>query len=324
MMLAVLLIAVPGCRKKPDKAALEAVETGGKKPPLVQRKAKGPDAGAAAGADNAGTRAAKAATGAAAPSPFAVPTPLPAAAVPAPAAPPAAAAVPSEAAPGSPVVPVLALPPPAQPGAGRGDAKAEPAPAEEAKQPGEAVATAERGADRPGGVVRGDRKGPEPAPAPEAPALPPPPPPAPEAPVVGEPSLDVSGYISAMDLELVLGTKQKFRRADLPGVPATPGYNALYYEPEKGDYFGVSVQVWRDSNLAESRTRFNTMRNTYSNVAPTNKVTEQGFRSFHSGVVTVVFADPRRPIVAAVACSTKLCNADQLLHLARNVSERLR
>ena len=140
----------------------------------------------------------------------------------------------------------------------------------------------------------------------------------------GEPPLDVTGYIWAADLEQVLGPKQKFRRADLAGIAPSPRYNALYFAPQKGDQFGIGVQVWRDENLAESRTRFNTMRNTWTNVAPTNKVTEQGFRSYFGSVVSLVFADPRRPLIAAVTCSQKTCNADALIALSQRVAERLR
>lgn len=139
----------------------------------------------------------------------------------------------------------------------------------------------------------------------------------------GEPVLDVNGYIGVSDLEFVLGGKAKFRRSDLVGTPAGPGYNALYYVPQKGDQFGVSVQIWQDNSVTDARARFNTMRNTWSNVAPTNRITEQGFRAHFEGVVTLVFADPRRPIVAAVSCSAKICTGDQLAALAGRVAERL-
>lgn len=179
---------------------------------------------------------------------------------------------------------------------------------------------------------------PPPVPVPVAPRQPPPPaepaaeptpaPPAPPSPARQEASaegaLDISGYVSIADLERVIGPKIKLHRADLSGVAPSDGYNALYYQPDKGSEFGVAVQVWRDTGLSESRTRYNTMRNTYSNVAPTNKVTEQGFRSYFGSTVTLVFADPRRPLVAAVTCSTKFCNADALIELSHRVAERLR
>jgi hypothetical protein len=135
--------------------------------------------------------------------------------------------------------------------------------------------------------------------------------------------LDVNGYIGVSDLEFVLGGKAKFRRSDLVGTPAGTGYNALYYVPQKGDQFGVAVQIWQDNSVTDARARFNTMRNTWSNVAPTNRITEQGFRAHFEGVVTLVFADPRRPIVAAVSCSAKICTGDQLAALAGRVAERL-
>lgn len=139
-----------------------------------------------------------------------------------------------------------------------------------------------------------------------------------------EPPLDINGYLSRADVEKVLGPKQKFLRADLVGVNPSPNYNSVFFATEKTDLFGVAVQVWRDPNLAESRTRFNTMKNSYSNVAPTTKVTDMGFRSYYGNVVTLVFVDPRRPLLAGVSCSTKLCTADQLIELARRVAERLR
>jgi hypothetical protein len=173
-------------------------------------------------------------------------------------------------------------------------------------------------AAKPTGVVTdAARRTPDPAPATALPGRG-------TAPGPDELNLEVSGYISVADLERVLGSKQKLRRSELPGIAPSPRYNSLYYAPDKGDGFGVGVQVWRDENLAESRTRFNTMRNTWSNVAPTNKVTEQGFRSYFGTLVSVVFADPRRPLVAAVSCSTKLCDADMLIELSKRVAERLR
>lgn len=138
-----------------------------------------------------------------------------------------------------------------------------------------------------------------------------------------EPGLDVNGYISTADLEFVLGPKQKFRRTDLLGAQPSKSYNALYYAPQSGDQFGVSVQVWQDATVADSRVRFNSMRNSWSNVAPTNRIAEGGFRAHFEGVVTMVFADPRRPLIAAVSCSTKICSGDQLAQLSQRVYERL-
>ena len=173
------------------------------------------------------------------------------------------------------------------------------------------------------------------APAPK-PAAPPPtaapptaaPPPSAGSGIVSErdrgPPLDITGYLSAADLERVFGKKLKFRRTNLAGVKPHKGYNALYYADAKGKEFGVSVQVWRDRNLVDSRTRYNTMRNTYSDVVETNRVTAQGFRSFYGNVVSLVFADPRRPMLASVSCSIKFCTADSVIELSRRVAGRMR
>ena len=86
----------------------------------------------------------------------------------------------------------------------------------------------------------------------------------------------------------------------------------------------MSVQIWHDRNLVDSRARYNTMRSTYSDVVETNRVTAQGFRAFYGSVVTLVFADARRPMVAAVSCSTRYCDADSVIELSRRVAGRMR
>ena len=136
--------------------------------------------------------------------------------------------------------------------------------------------------------------------------------------------MDISGYLSAADLERVLGAKWKFQRATLDGIKPTKGYNVVYFSQGKGEKFGVSLQVWRDQNLLDSRTRFNTLKNTYTDVVATNKVREQGFRAYYGGVVSLVFVDPRRPLLASVSCATRICKADALIELSRRVAERLR
>ncbi|HAN32859.1 MAG TPA: hypothetical protein DCQ06_14790 [Myxococcales bacterium] len=139
-----------------------------------------------------------------------------------------------------------------------------------------------------------------------------------------EPALDVTGYLTTVDLERVLGKRRRFVRQDLAGVKPSRAYNAVYFAPKRGGDFGISVQVWRDTNLIDSRTRFNSLKNTYTDVVATNRVTEQGFRAFYGGVVSLVFVDPRKPLLAAVSCSTKICKADKLIELCRRVAERLR
>ncbi|MCO4760616.1 MAG: hypothetical protein KC502_03885 [Myxococcales bacterium] len=141
---------------------------------------------------------------------------------------------------------------------------------------------------------------------------------------VPPPTLDITGYLSSGDLERVFKKKWKFELEDLAGIKPDKGYNALYFTQGKRRKFGVSVQVWRDLNLIDSRTRFNTMKNTYTDVVATKKVAEQGFRAYYGGIVTLVFVDPRRPLLAAVSCSTRICNADALIELSRRVKERLR
>ena len=303
--LAFVLGAATGCKKSIDTAQA------GKKPPIV--KAKKPGADAKAGDEAKGQEPAMApgaplagAPRAAPPRPIGAPeAPTPAAAPPA-ATPPAAVAPPPPAPAPAPVVPVPV---------GRG-------------KPAEVIAKAEAAKPEAARAEPGKPARPEPEARPPAPEAKPEAPPLPPGAVTVhatpmEAPLDVNGYIIAADLPKVLGTKQKFHRTELAGINPTPNYNAMFYAAEKQDVFGVSVQVWRDPNLAESRTRFNTMKNSYSNVTQTNKITDMGFRSFYGNVVTLVFVDPRRPLLAAVSCSTKVCGGDQMIELARRVAERL-
>ena len=345
IVLATLTLAI-GCKKSGKDAAMAA-----KKPPVVHARkggdgAKPGEPGAAAAGDKRATGApeaptpATAAAAAAKAAPAAGAAPAVAAAAQAPAVAPSAVA-PSAVAPPAvappPVVPVPVVPVPL------GRAKtAEPTVKEvggkTAEPPKPAAPEAAKAAAVKGDAAKPDAARPEPV-RPEPLRVEPPKvdaarppraeePPAPPGTVVvhatpAEPPLDVNGYIFVDDLAKVVGTRQKFHRAELTGVTPSPNYNALFFAAEKFDLFGFAVQVWRDPNLAESRTRFNTMKNSYSNVTPTNKVTDMGFRAFYGAVVTLVFVDPRRPLVAAVSCSTKLCSGDQMIELARRVAERL-
>ncbi len=295
--LSLALGGVAGCKKSTDAGAAAP----GTKPPIV--KAKKPTDGKAKDAAAKPAEGDKAAVPAVASQRAPAPHVAGAPETPTPAAAPSPAAVPPAPVAAAPApAPVVPVP------AGRGKpaevvAKAEPVKSEPAKQ--EAI--------KP--------EPPKPAPKAEEPPLPP------GAVVVHaaptEAPLDVNGYIIAADLPKVLGAKQKFHRTELVGITPTPNYNAMFYATDKAELFGVSVQVWRDPNLAESRTRFNTMKNSYSNVTPTNKITDMGFRSFYGNVVTLVFVDPRRPLLAAVSCAAKVCSGDQMIELARRVAERL-
>lgn len=310
-------VALPsGCKKKGEP--VEAVATGNA--PMVKKKAR--DAGSTAGAALPGE-----ATRLRAPAGESAVAAKPAIADAAALRP---AAPPESATPEAALAPVVA--PSAEPPAGAVADRAAMGRAPSGRATAESpLGSAAPEAAPPAGAMRAARE-PEPAEAAPAAEIGPAPvvavgqPPAerPGAMDSGEPALDVTGYLSSVDITRVLGDKARLRRSELPGSKPSPSYNVLYFQPEKGDQFGLAVQVWRDSNLAESRTRFNTMRNTYSNVAPTNKVTDQGFRAFFGGVVSLVFADQRRPLVVAVNCSTKTCTADQLIELSTRVNERLR
>ncbi len=138
-----------------------------------------------------------------------------------------------------------------------------------------------------------------------------------------EPALDLTGFLTLRDLENTF-EKATFRRADLAGVRPNKGYNSIFFEPTKGDGFGVSLQVWRDANLIDSRTRFNTLKATSTNALDTTALPELGFRAYYGGVVTVTFVDARQPLVASLSCSTKLCKKEQIIRLARIVAERMK
>ena len=290
-----LAVTAASCKKGGD--AVEPVV--GKKPPIVKAKKPGKDVETAK--DDKAAPAPAAATPTTAPAVAAVRPPEPATPVAAPIVPkPKDAAKAPEPAP----LPPAALKPPEPPKVA--DALKAPEP----QKPQDAIKPLPR-PEPPKPAAKDDD-----APVPPGGAV--------VRATPSEPPLDLTGYLSIADLEKVLGAKQHFRRADLPGVPPSPGYNAILFASDKPNELGVTVQVWRDPNLAESRTRYNTMKNAYSNVTSSNKVTDMGFRAWYGPVVTQVFVDPRRPLLAAISCSGKVCNGEQLIELARRVAERLR
>ena len=138
-----------------------------------------------------------------------------------------------------------------------------------------------------------------------------------------DPPLDLTGFLTLRDLENTF-EKASFRRADLAGVRPTKSYNSIFFEPTKGDSFGVSLQVWRDANLIDSRTRFNTLKATSTHALDMTALPELGFRSYYGGVVTVTFVDARQPLVASLSCAVKLCKKEQIIRLARIVAERMK
>lgn len=339
-----LLQSVCGCSKEPDAGdGAQAAHT----PPTVKRKRirpQGEEAAAAAPAESAVAK--KAAPEAAkpaeapAPAPGAAPTesgavaeavpagatpPAPAAApgaeavaAPAPAAAPEAAAVGGAAVGGA----AVAAPVPADPAAGTplGAAAGGPAavPAADTQAADAARAAAETAARDAAAAA-------EPAADPGVGAA---------APIQGarlrgetppaEPGLDLTGFLTLRDLENRLVKAPPMRHDDLPGIKPTQGYNAIYFTPAKGNAFGVALQVWRDPSLIDSRTRFNTQKNTASNAVDTQILGDLAFRSYFGGVVSLTFVDARQPLVATLSCSVKLCNKDQFIALARTVAERMR
>lgn len=135
----------------------------------------------------------------------------------------------------------------------------------------------------------------------------------------GPPPLPISHALSGKELTEMTG--QRFKPAILEGQFPTPRYNSLYYEAERGSKLGVSVQLWHEPALKDTRARYEQMKVSYPNAQETGNITNYTFFSHWGEVYHMVFMDLKRRRVAAV--STETLTPNQLFTVATRVRDRL-
>jgi hypothetical protein len=204
---------------------------------------------------------------------------------------------------GEPVAPAAPQPPAEEP------APAEAPPADLASpQTDEAAPTAE-----PAPAPGDDSQAPQPLTAPAQA----------EQPVQALPPLqDVRLLLTVNDAEEISRGKGALRRTVLPGVPSDADTDSLYYEPTKGNSYGLGVQVFRSRNAVATRDRFAAMMASYPSAQEIAPVAGRTFFAYWDEVLFVAFIQPPRNLVVVLSCGRNFCDSDSIYELSRKVSAR--
>lgn len=160
------------------------------------------------------------------------------------------------------------------------------------------------------------------APTEEPPVAPAPePPPAPQ--VARPPLPDPRILLTQKDVEALLGTKTRFVRSALPGIPSEEDRDAILYLPEKGSSFGAAVQVFRGRSPDEARDRYVSLLASYPSAQEIQPVAGRTFFSYWDEVIHVGFLVPSKNLVVVASCGRTFCDSDGLYELTRKMAGRL-
>ena len=144
-----------------------------------------------------------------------------------------------------------------------------------------------------------------------------------------KPPLETEHLLTPEDITS-LADGEKFERTALPGLEASPTYNAHRVKPRESDGYGAGVQVWAFDDKSTADQRINELKTQYLNVKPAPKEAKtlgsSAFVSTRGGVESLVFrtANPSTRVIA-ISCSTDICTEpDHLVALATKVGKRLK
>ena len=143
------------------------------------------------------------------------------------------------------------------------------------------------------------------------------------APQAAKRVMSLRKYINQADLRKLVSNDTLVEEGGLSGIPASEGYNSVYFAPPVRSTFGVSVQVWKDKTRRDANVRFRRMRAQYANAEDTTAPTAKSFVSQFDEILTLSFANLTKRIVVSVSCSTAICKPPQLLAVAKSISAKL-
>ena len=135
--------------------------------------------------------------------------------------------------------------------------------------------------------------------------------------------LSLKKFITQADLRKLVSNDTLVEDGGLSGVPASEGYNSVYFAPPVRSTFGVAVQVWKDKTRRDANVRFRRMRAQYANAEDTTAPTAKSFISQWDEILTLSFANLTKRMVVSVSCSTTICKPAQLLGVAKSISAKL-
>jgi hypothetical protein len=143
-----------------------------------------------------------------------------------------------------------------------------------------------------------------------------------------EPPLAVDTFIDAADLDSFLDKTAEPK--PLVGADPSPDYNAVRYQPEGKELFGIGLQMWKLDDRGAAKARLEQMRDQYLNVSGAPKTLSSpidgAFRSQRGDITTVVFALPLpesdAAYVVALSCSDQVCEPEETFGELAELLER--
>lgn len=135
------------------------------------------------------------------------------------------------------------------------------------------------------------------------------------------PPIPIDHALALSELQTISG--KQFKMSTLLGQTAGPGYNSLYFSPKVGQDFGVAVQLWHESSIRDTRTRYEQMKASYPNVQETGNITTYTYFAHWKEIYYLVFMDLKKRRVVCVSGSNKALSPNQLFTIATKIRDRL-
>lgn len=147
--------------------------------------------------------------------------------------------------------------------------------------------------------------------------------------ITEKPPLEIGQLLNRQDVADLAGGGT-FEKAPLPGMEASPSYNAHRLKPKDGDGYGAGLQVWAFEDESTAAQRINELKTQYLNVEPAPKEAKtlgsSAFLSTRSGIKSLVYqtSNPSTRVIA-ISCAEEICKKPKdLMTLADKVGKRLK
>ncbi len=136
--------------------------------------------------------------------------------------------------------------------------------------------------------------------------------------------LDIGNPITRADVKDATGYRGILRPGELIGIEPDANYNATRLKPNSRDRFGVSLQVWRETNPGAQSRRFNDLLRQYPASQRNRDIGDSAFLASWGGLNYVVWLNRKSRFIAVIACSDDICqDGKAAMALAQRVDPRI-
>ncbi len=143
-------------------------------------------------------------------------------------------------------------------------------------------------------------------------------------PPVPDGALDVAPLLRADDINKALQTRIEFQQAQLQGIRPSSNYGSARLRPtNKGDNYGVALQVWRSQNKDAASKRLTNFARTQKDARTTGEIGHRSVRSKRRRILHINWIIPQSWEVVTLTCDDRLCDDASILALAHRVDVRL-